>query len=371
MFSETLRKSRRSVNTDLTPAGSQRVGRSTGGESATKGQARNRPFSDDARVERWTFRAVLMLAPVAFVTKVFVTRSIWSWVFEVLPVFLLAMQSLAAVSNHGDVDGRSSQPLFAPALRCGDVWMSSANAKIQSMLGRWSIQERHNIDEFMEGVDTCARVFVWRTHAHAIGVRYHTACLGLPTTMLCFIQCFRLIPQRSSHSDPSPVVCTCMHARDLPLCYGGAALGFASWQRALIARAGQSTTLEHGVDKDGDTLRIVTQDLRGTSQLELPLSGSDVAADDGDNGARVHRAATIERGLKPSVVVTERYPHEREPYSICRRTLQPDGRMCIEVQKRTGERTHILRPLFYLVATSPVPPRFDRVRPLVPRGSTY
>lgn len=214
---------------------------------------------------------------------------------------------------------------------------------------------------------THARVFVWRTHAHAIGVRYHTACLALSRP--CFVSCSASV---SSHSDPSPVVCTCMHARDLPLCHGCAALGFASWQRALIARAGQSTTLEHGVDKDGDTLRIVTQDLRGTSQLELPLSGSDVAADDGDNGARVHRAATIERGLKPSVVVTERYPHEREPYSICRRTLQPDGRMCIEVQKRTGERTHISRPLFfYLVATSLVPPRFGRVRPLVPHVSTY
>jgi hypothetical protein len=118
-----------------------------------------------------------------------------------------------------------------------------------------------------------------------------------------------------------------------------AALGFASWQRALIARAGQSTILEHGIDKNGDTLRIVTQDLRGTSQLELPLSGSDVAANDGDGGARVHRAVAIERGAKPSVVVTERFPHEREPYSICRRTLQPDGRMCIEVQKRTGVHT--------------------------------
>ena len=200
--SPDLRKSRRSVNTDLAPAGSQRVGRSTGGESATKGLARNRPFSDDARVERWTFRAVLMLAPVAFVTKVFVTRSIWSWLFEVLPVFLLAMQSLAAVSNHGDVDGRSSQPLFAPALRCGDVWMSSANAKIQNMLGRWSIQERHNIDEFMEGVDTCARAHARARVrvAHARSRHRSAVPHGMPSTlatMLCFMQCFRLIPQRS------------------------------------------------------------------------------------------------------------------------------------------------------------------------------
>jgi len=180
-------------------------------------------------------------------------------------VLLLTLQSMFAITCRGDVDGRSSQPLFGPVLRCGDMWMSSSNSKIQTLLGRWSIQERHNIDEFME------------------------------------------------------------------------ALGFASWQRALIARAGQSTTLEHGVDEHGDTLRIVTQDLRGTSQLELPLSGGDVSANDGDGGARVCRSATIERGAKPSVVVTERFPHEREPYSICRRTLQADGRMCIDVTKRTAK----------------------------------
>lgn len=132
-----------------------------------------------------------------------------------------------------------------------------------------------------------------------------------------------------------------------------AALGFASWQRALIARAGQSTTLEHGVDEHGDTLRIVTQDLRGTSQLELPLSGGDVSANDGDGGARVCRSATIERGAKPSVVVTERFPHEREPYSICRRTLQADGRMCIDVTKRTGKSGSSCFPLAPLRLLSP------------------
>jgi hypothetical protein len=52
-----------------------------------------------------------------------------------------------------------------------------------------------------------------------------------------------------------------------------AALGFASWQRALISRAGQTYVLEQSRDEQGDTLKIVTQDLRGTSELELPLSG--------------------------------------------------------------------------------------------------
>lgn len=208
-----------------------------------------------------------MMTPFAFLSKMFATRNAWSWLCEVLPVWLLALQSIVAFSAKGDVDGHSDSPLFGPAIRRGDIWMSNANAKIQTLLGRWNIQERHNIDEFME------------------------------------------------------------------------ALGFASWQRALIARAGQSTTLEHAVDsQQGDTLRIVTQDLRGTSQLELPLSGGDVAANDGDGGARVCRAATIEgSGAKPSLIVTERFPNEREPYSTCRRTLQPDGRMCIDVTKRTSK----------------------------------
>ena len=118
------------------------------------------------------------------------------------------------------------------------------------------------------------------------------------------------------------------------LCCVFSALGFASWQRALISRAGQSYTLEHGVSEKGDTLKIVTQDLRGTSELELPLSGQGVVADDGDGGARVSRAAHLERH-PPAVVVTEQFPGEREPFSICRRTLQPDGRMCIDVTKRT------------------------------------
>ena len=92
------------------------------------------------------------MTPLAFMSKIFVTRSLWSWLFEVLPVWLLALQSVVAVSSHGDVDGYSSSPLFGPTLRCGDKWMTSANAKIQTLLGRWSIQERHNIDEFMEGL---------------------------------------------------------------------------------------------------------------------------------------------------------------------------------------------------------------------------
>ena len=118
----------------------------------------------------------------ASLSKVFVTRSLWSWLFEVLPVWLLALQLVVAVASHGDVDGRSSSPLFGPTLRCGDKWMSSANAKIQTLLGKWDIQERHNIDEFMEGlcipplphICECVRVCMCMCMCFAKGERERT-----------------------------------------------------------------------------------------------------------------------------------------------------------------------------------------------------
>jgi hypothetical protein len=111
------------------------------------------------------------------------------------------------------------------------------------------------------------------------------------------------------------------------------ALGFPPWQRALISRAGQQYTLEAINGKNGDALRIVTSDLRGRNELELPLSGDPVTADDGDDGARVcRRLARLDR---KTVLVTEHFPGEAHPFSECRRTLQPDGRMRIDVKKRT------------------------------------
>jgi len=195
-------------------------------------------------------------------------KSAWSVFCEILPLWLLTLQSMAALSASGDVDGRSSTPLLSRpvnAVRRGIAArrLSGANAKLESFLGRWTIQERHNIDEFLE------------------------------------------------------------------------ALGFSSWQRAIISHAGQSYTLEHGHGEQGDTLKILTQDLRGSSELELPLNGKPVAADDGDNGARVCRSCVV-KGSPPVVVVSESFPGESEPFSVCRRSLQPDGRMCIDVTKRTA-----------------------------------
>ena len=94
-----------------------------------------------------------MVSPLAFAVHAIARRSAWSLLFEVLPVWLLAAQSLVAVSSRGDVDGRSNTPLFSRpigALRKG-MGLRGANDKITHFLGRWTIQERHNIDEFLEG----------------------------------------------------------------------------------------------------------------------------------------------------------------------------------------------------------------------------
>ena len=77
-------------------------------------------------------------------------RNIWALLFEVLPIWLLALQSAVAISASGDVDGRSREPLFG-GLRMGKKAISGANERIHAFLGRWSISERRNMDEFMEG----------------------------------------------------------------------------------------------------------------------------------------------------------------------------------------------------------------------------
>mmetsp|Transcript_48550 Transcript_48550/g.96791 ORF Transcript_48550/g.96791 Transcript_48550/m.96791 type:complete len:215 (-) Transcript_48550:580-1224(-) len=188
-------------------------------------------------------------------------RHALSWLFEVLPVCLLTLQSIVALSSGGDVDAWSAQPLFRRVGSGSRSLGRAASGKLADFIGRWSIEERTGMDEFLE------------------------------------------------------------------------ALGFASWQRALISRAGQSTTLEQTRnDKGDDALRIITADLRGTSELELPLSGARVEANDGDGGARVARSARLDRS---AVIVEEHFPGESEPLSVTRRTVEPDGRMRILVTKRT------------------------------------
>jgi hypothetical protein len=80
-------------------------------------------------------------------------RTAWSLVFEVLPVWLLALQSLAAISYKGDVDARSNTPLFSRPVNAirKVARRGQTNQKLTDFLGRWTINERHNMNEFLEG----------------------------------------------------------------------------------------------------------------------------------------------------------------------------------------------------------------------------
>ena len=60
---------------------------------------------------------------------------------------LLALQALVAIASHGDVNGRSDTPLFWHG---GKSLRERAGKPLCDFLGRWSIQERYNIDEFMD-----------------------------------------------------------------------------------------------------------------------------------------------------------------------------------------------------------------------------
>jgi len=136
---------------------------------------------------------------------------------------------------------------------------------LQQLIGRWRIEERHNMNEFLEG------------------------------------------------------------------------LGFNGFMRAMLVRASQDQVITHGGAR-GEMLRILTTDLRGTSELELPLAGRGkeglpVLAHDGDDGADVFRSVKVDDS---AVEVAERFPGDTQPLSVCRRTLLPDGRMCIDIRKRAS-----------------------------------
>ena len=110
--------------------------------------------------------------------------------------------------------------------------------------------------------------------------------------------------------------------------------GFNPLQRAAVLRAGQVQVIA----KKAGRLHIVTRDIRGSSELVLPLDGGAVAGE-GDNKRPVRYRAFREGGalvVKETAAGTGGAEGEVE-LSICRRTLSADGRMCIDVRKRTPQ----------------------------------
>jgi len=105
-------------------------------------------------------------------------------------------------------------------------------------------------------------------------------------------------------------------------------MGFNAVQRAAVMKAGQVQVLTC----DSRTLRIVSRDVRGTSELVLPIGGAAVQSADGDGDQPIVRRAFAEGN---DLVITETAVGERQPLSECRRRLRDDGRMCVDVRKRT------------------------------------
>ena len=125
-----------------------------------------------------------------------------------------------------------------------------------------------------------------------------------------------------------------------------AGLGINRAKRAALRLAGQ----EYELLADTSALTIVTKDLRGHSALKLPLNGRGVVAHDGDDGAAVRRAVS---GLRDALVMTESDLHGK-PLSVCRRTLLRDGRMRMDISKRTPDGQTVSMAA---IATRARPPR--------------
>merc|ERR550514_1072628 len=102
-----------------------------------------------------------------------------------------------------------------------------------------------------------------------------------------------------------------------------APFGIPGWQRCLASKAGQKYLLSlKGGENKGEnnaSLHIVTSDVRGKSELELPLNGRGVEANDGDGGTRVKR--TVVPVDDNTVEIYEHAPGSRRALSVCRRTL--------------------------------------------------
>jgi len=126
-----------------------------------------------------------------------------------------------------------------------------------------------------------------------------------------------------------------------------AGLGINRAKRAALRLAGQ----EYELLADKSALTIVTKDLRGHSALKLPLDGRGVVANDGDDGAAVRRAVRV---LTDALVMTETLVGESKPLSVCRRTLQRDGRMRMDISKRTPDGQTVSMTA---IATRARPPR--------------
>ena len=106
-------------------------------------------------------------------------------------------------------------------------------------------------------------------------------------------------------------------------------MGFNAMQRATAIKAGQIQVIR----PQGDRVHIITRDIRGTFELVLPLNGPAVAEPNGDS--IVSRRAWNEGR---DIVITETLldgNRNSKPYAVCRRSLDPRGRMNVDVSKRT------------------------------------
>ena len=143
----------------------------------------------------------------------------------------------------------------------------SSNVAVQQLVGRWYIQERHNMDGA-----PLRRPALLCEHASR-----HLLALG-PARPRCPV------------TRPD-VVARSRVPRRAEFLQG---LGFSSFQRSLLSKAGQETKISES--SGGESIAIATSDLRGTSTLELPLSG------DGDVDPRRAHSSGPDPCLPPSLV---------------------------------------------------------------------
>ena len=128
-------------------------------------------------------------------------------------------------------------------------------------------------------------------------------------------------------------------------------MGFNALQRATAARAGQVQVIQ----KRGHNLHITTCDIRGTFELVLPLGGPAVLDTAADSKAPISRTAFVDGG---DIVITESVAGERQPFTVCRRSLTDDGKMCVDVQRRACDSSEYvsMRVIFTRRSTVSIQP---------------